>query len=115
MFPTNRGICLSLKDNSNGLKTLDSGTVLAQWKAAGSSPVAAVTSTPAAFPQKGSIRFVAEQSLVQIRPTQPRINAKFSGHSNPRRRSLTLIPIDFATEQSVPVGGEDQDGVFRIR
>ena len=37
---------------------------------------------------------------------------KFTGHSNPRRRSLTLIRIDFATEQSVPVGGEDQDGIL---
>src|SRR6266849_192472 len=27
LFPTNRGICFSLKDNSNGLKALDSGTV----------------------------------------------------------------------------------------
>jgi hypothetical protein len=30
MFPTNRGICFSLKDNSNGLKTFDSCTVRAQ-------------------------------------------------------------------------------------
>src|SRR5467141_1676828 len=60
---------------------------------------------------KGESNRITQRSAVQIRPTQPRINAQISGHSNPRRRSLTLIRIDFAIEQSVPVGGEDQDGI----
>jgi hypothetical protein len=54
-------------------------------------------------------RFSVNFGAAALRPTETSQN--HYGHSNPRRRSLNLIWIDFATEQSVPVGGEGQDVV----